>query len=420
MSQSEKKYFPIKQGVACLLKWTWNTIRLQDGASHCCHRVEPVYLTVDDFDNFHNHDTWVSHRRMMLEGKFPQQGCQYCEKIEQSGGTSDRMTHLKIPNLSPKELETEVNAIHVTPRILEVYLDNVCNLGCIYCDESNSSFLQTENQKFGYIKIVPFNFEIKKHDQFNELVERFFSYLEKNYHELRRLVVLGGEPFYQTSFDRLITFIKQNNNSNLELNIVTNLSLNRKKLEAFVDEMKLLLAKKQIARLDITVSLDCWGIEQEYVRYGLDLELLKSNFEYLVSHKWIKLMINSTITSLTVKTMPAMIEYLNAFRSDREIHHSFGHVDYKEWMHCAVFGRGFFDEDFRKVLEVMPKITDWDKNQREYMIGLWKSLDDSIIDNEKIAQLKNYLNEIDRRRKTNWKGTFPWLDQYIIKEPHVV
>jgi organic radical activating enzyme len=419
MSDNGKKYFPIQSGVACQLKWTWNTIRLQEGTSHSCHRVDPVKLTADTFDNFHNHDTWLEHRNMMKQGKFPQQGCQYCENIERAGGTSDRMTHLKTPNLYPKELDEDINAIHVTPRILEVYLDNVCNMGCIYCDESNSSWLQTENKKFGYIKNLPFEFKIDRHAEFDQLVEKFFSYLENNYYELKRLLVLGGEPFYQRNFDRLIEFIKQHNNKDLQFNIVTNLSLPKKKLEIFIEEMQQLIVKKQIGRLDITVSLDCWGNEQEYVRYGLDLDVLKENFEFLASKKWITLMVNSTITSLTIKTMPDMIEYLNSFRKNRNIYHSFGHVDYKRWLHCDVFGAGFFDKEFQQILDVMPDLTDWDKNQKDYMLGLWKSLNSVDKDKEKINQLELYLDEIDRRRNTNWKLTFSWLNEYL-KEHHVV
>ena len=414
------KYFPIRTGVACQLKWTWNTLRLQEGTSSSCHRVQPVHLTADTFDNFHNNDTWLSHRKMMLDGKFPQQGCQYCEKIESSGGVSDRLTHLKIPNLVPKELDVDPTAIVVTPRILEVYLDNVCNLGCIYCDESNSSWIQTENQKFGYIKSVPYDFKNPRHSEYDQLVEKFFTYLDKNYRELRRLIVLGGEPFYQRNFDRLIDFIKQNPNPNIELNIVTNLTPTRQKLEKFVNEMKHLVAKRHIARLDITVSLDCWGAEQEYVRYGLDLQLIEENFKYLADQKWITLNVNSTLTSLTIKTMPTLIEYLNRFRNNgRKIYHSIGQVDNKTWLHCDVFGAGFFDNDFKQTIDAMPAITDWDINQKDLLIGLWKSLKDSIINNEKLTQLELYLNEIDQRRNTNWKLIFPWLDEYI-KENHVV
>ena len=34
------KYFPIKQSPACQLKWAWSTIRLYEGSTSSCHRVE--------------------------------------------------------------------------------------------------------------------------------------------------------------------------------------------------------------------------------------------------------------------------------------------------------------------------------------------------------------------------------------------
>ena len=64
----------------------------------------------------------------MLSGKWPtvENGgagyCNYCKKIEDAGGTSDRMHHLTIPNLSPRELDEDLNSTSVTPKILEVFL----------------------------------------------------------------------------------------------------------------------------------------------------------------------------------------------------------------------------------------------------------------------------------------------------------
>jgi len=414
------RYFPIKKGVACQLKWTWNTIKLQEGTSQSCHRVDPLFLTPENFDNFHNDEKWLEQRKMKLDGKFPQAGCQYCETIEKAGGVSDRMTHLKIPNLYPLELDTDPEAIHVTPRILEVFLDNVCNLRCIYCDESNSSRIEAENKKFGYIKEFKNLMPIPRHSNFDELVEKFFAYLENNYTGLRRLQILGGEPFYQKSFDRLIDFVKQNTNPDLELNIVTSLAISKSRLVEFVESMKQLLIQRKIGRLDIMVSLDCFGAEQEYVRYGVDLKQLKENFEFLVDQKWIMLNVNSTITSLTIKTMPAMIEYLNNFRKQRKIHHSFAHVDNRPWLHCSAFGAGFFDPEFNKVLACLPEKTDWDQNIKNYMHGLHKSLSLSEIDYAKISQLKRFLAEIDRRRNLDYTKVFPWLDQYFLENQKYV
>ena len=38
---------------------------------------------------------------------------------------------------------------HVTPRLLEVYFSNLCNMSCTYCSAKFSSVIQHENEKFG-------------------------------------------------------------------------------------------------------------------------------------------------------------------------------------------------------------------------------------------------------------------------------
>ena len=75
----------------------------------------------------------------------------------------------------------------------------------------------------------------------------------------------------------------------LELGIVTNLAINTNKLENICERFKKLLVDRKLKRIDITCSIDCWGAEQEYVRYGLNLVQWEKNFEYLLSKKWITL-----------------------------------------------------------------------------------------------------------------------------------
>ena len=405
------RYFPITAGVACPLKWTWNTVRLQEGTTASCHRVNGVPLDPSNFDNFHNNATWIEHRKQMLEGTFPQAGCQYCEKIERAGGTSDRQTHLKIPNLVPHELEADPTALVVTPRILEVFLDNTCNLACVYCDESNSSRIEQENKRYGYIPVV--NQQSPRSVDFDKLVEGFFAYLDKNYTHFRRLHVLGGEPFFQTQFDRLMDYVSTHSNPELELNIVTNLMVAPKKLEKFIAQAKQLLVERRIKRLDITASIDCWGVEQEYIRYGINMAEWQQNFDMIAQQKWITVNANSAITVLSIKTMPKLIEFLNQYRKFRNIHHTFGHVDIRPHLHCEIFGKGFFDKAFDDVVNCMDSTTVWGRNQIEYMLGLKKVLSTAEVNLEQLGNLQSYLDELDRRRDLNWRGVFPWLDEYF-------
>ena len=423
------KVFPIKQGVACQLKWTWNTVRLAESTTACCHRVTPVPLTADTFDNFHNHPVWLSHRQQQLQGQFLQQGCQYCGDIEAVGGTSDRLLHLQETDIYPPELDQDINAIQVTPRILEVFINNACNMACIYCDESNSSRIEKENRRYGYdVPGVERNLEaptrsiipiVPRYDQYSALVEKFFSWVDSHYHTLRRLQVLGGEPFYQREFDRLVDMVCERDHPDLVFNVVTNLMVSRPVLEKFILRMKSILARRQLKQLHLTVSIDCWGQEQEYVRWGLDLEQWYDNFQYLVSQKWIFLSINSTITSLTIKTMPDLLDKINALRSNRHIHHAFSIVDFRPHFHPGIMPKGFWSNDFKRILSRMPTQQHWDQTALQYMKGIRDVIDAASTDSRQQTNLRCYLDEIDRRRGLDWRSIFPWLPE-IIDKHHVV
>ena len=162
------------------------------------------------------------------------------------------------------------------------------------------------------------------------------------------------------------------------------------------------------------MSLDCFGDEQEYVRHGLDLIKFKENFEFLVQHRWITLNINSTITSLTIKTMPEMIRYIKSFLKERKIFHSFGLVDGRPWLHPNIFDGKFFKNDFEQILNEMPDVTEWDRNQKLYMEGIVKYISISTADLENLHVLTDYLDEMDRRRNLNWRQVFPWLAEHSV------
>ena len=114
-----------------------------------CHRTDHHTFDSTTF-NFHNTANKIQDRQRMLEGKWPLRGCEYCRNIEQAGGQSDRITNLDFPGMyAPPELDFDLAATTVTPRILEVYFDNVCNLKCLYCGPHFSSLWDAENVKHG-------------------------------------------------------------------------------------------------------------------------------------------------------------------------------------------------------------------------------------------------------------------------------
>ena len=407
----QHKYFPIHTTTACQLKWTWSSIYLYEGTTNSCHRVEKSPLSTSSFDLFHNTAKKLQDRQTMLAGAWPTGGCDYCEKIEQAGGSSDRMLHLAIPDLTPPELDTDPAAILVTPRIVEVYFDNTCNLRCIYCHDGFSSRIKHENDQHGRFESagVVIDNQYQPHPDKAQLTEQLWSWLDANYSSVRRFHILGGEPFYQAQFDTCLNFLYNHSNKDLEFNVVSNLMIDNGRLRDHVERIKHLVAERKIKRFEVTASIDCWGTEQEYIRSGLDLEKWKKNFEYLVNQRWITLNINQVVTALAVPTMPALIEYVNTFRPHREIGHHLITANTPTYMNPDIFDADLLDPYFAQVLEAMPADTWQQQEARKYMQGVRQQIATTKKNPTEINKLRTYLDELDRRRNTNWRETFPWL-----------
>jgi sulfatase maturation enzyme AslB (radical SAM superfamily) len=417
-----KNVFPIKTATACQLKWTWSTIYLNNGTTSSCHRVGRHPVSLENFQNFHNTPEKLNQRKTMLAGEWPQplsymhegEGCRYCQKIEEAGGQSDRQFHFQIPGLVPPELEQDPTAITVTPRILEVFLNNTCNLSCTYCNAKNSSQIERENVKFGTfskngIKIEAYRPE---RDMTDAYTEQFFSWMEENSHELRRLNLLGGEPLYQKEFYRCVEFFQQHPNKDLEFNVVTNLMIASNKLELLIEQWKKMIVEQQIKRFDVTVSLDCWGPEQEYARHGLDLDLIERNIQILLANPWIYLNINSTLSPLTLRTFSTLISKINDWKKTRKINHHFQTVFSPAYHNPDIFGGDFWKDDLDRAVSLLPN-TNWQEQQaHSYLLGIGAQIQNSCINPEKIVQLHTHLDELDRRRGTNWRELFPYLEDY--------
>jgi hypothetical protein len=111
-------------------------------------------IPVDDFGSFHNVPKKIDDRNKMLQGEWPSDDCNYCKKVEDIGGYSDRMHQISQQtdiNLNPPELANDASAVHVTPTMLEVYFKNTCNMSCVYCGPHFSSKWQEENKKHSKI-----------------------------------------------------------------------------------------------------------------------------------------------------------------------------------------------------------------------------------------------------------------------------
>jgi len=415
-----KKIFPIQSKTSCLLKWAWSTVYLGQGTSSSCHRTDQAIIPPDNFESFHNLPNKIQARQLMLQGQWPQGGCEYCEKIETAGGLSDRQYQLDENNDTdriPVELFSDPTAVEVVPTILEVYFNNTCNMACLYCGDNFSSKWEEENRRFGIFEhgVVKFGYHSEPNPNYSRMLKDFWRYLDEKdrYKHLRYYQILGGEPFFQPEFDTSIEFWETHPNPDLTFNIITNLKVPPQKFQSYIDRFGNMVKAGHLKRLQITGSLDAWGPQEEYVRWGLNLSEWTANFEYLLDKPWVVMCVNAAITSLTIKTLPELIQKINYWNTQRPednlINFSFMSVMTPPQMVPDIFGPGVFEQDFEHILALMPDTNAKQLSAKEHMKGIMTQIASKQRDDDKINDLRVYLTEIDRRRGTDWTKLFPWL-----------
>jgi hypothetical protein len=426
--------FPVSSSTACLLKWGWSTLLLYNGTSNSCHRCSLSYFEPDQVGSFHNTAEKIRQRQLMQNGEWPERGngCEYCKDIESSGGMSDRLTNLKMlgidtdyKKLIPPELLTDPAALNVTPTMLEVYFTNRCNMACIYCGPNFSTKWVVENEHHGVLDHHTNSVNAEKarilDSQYEERLRNFWIWLEGHYTHLKIFNILGGEPFYQQETEDTIRFFYDHPNPEMNLKITSNLKVGKEKFRYLIKELKKLYTGKKCKSVGIIASMDCWGKEVEYVRSGLNLKDWLENYEYLVYHNpWATVSINSTINALSVRAMPDLLRNFGQWQEKRtrinsymtdipDISIVFNLLQGPRFMNAGIFPQGFFDEEFKEIISLLPNRNHWEKANIDYMHGIWKSVDSAPHNPALVQSLKLFLDEIDRRRKTNWRETFPWL-----------
>jgi hypothetical protein len=409
-SKLVNRVFPIKTATACQLKWNWSTIFLTTEKTASCHRTNHHHFDTNQFD-FHNTPSKLQDRKRMLQGQWPEKGCDYCRNIESAGGQSDRITNLDFPGIhAPPELDVDPSAVNVTPRILEVYFDNTCNLKCLYCGPHFSSLWDAENKKHGRFTqgnlVISDTFEKSANIEANK--QKLYHWLKQNGKHLTVFNILGGEPFYQSELEECLDLFDQHPAPELKLQIFTNLNVKLSKLQTIIQRIQKLIEQNKLREFEVTASLDCWGPPQEYVRFPLNLKGWQQNFEYLLSQHWINLIVSSTVTPLTIKTLPELLEKIHKWNQTRAVYHYQNSVNGPSYMFIDIFG-DIFAEDFDRALAFKPVDNPEQIASRNYLLGIAQQSASREPNVPEIVKLFDFLNEMDRRRSTNWATVFPWL-----------
>ena len=272
----------------CLAKWKQVSLHLPTGLNNSCYHPPlhpiPAELLEDNPSALHNTPHKKEQRKIMLRQERPAE-CSYCWNMEDNNKLSDRHYRSGEP-WAAKDFDVVVNSTgeeDVLPSYVEVNFNHACNLKCSYCSPQFSSSWADEVEKLGgfptsRVHNDPSHFvgrnrpiPVKEH---NPYVDAFWSWWPDLYPELEHFRMTGGEPLLDKNTYRVFDYVLANPSPKLHLNVTSNFSVDERSWQKYLGYVKQLCEGKRIEHFMQYVSLDSFGPQSEYIRHGLDFDLL--------------------------------------------------------------------------------------------------------------------------------------------------
>jgi len=425
----------------CLAKWYNVSIHIPSGKTHSCYHPPSHAIPIEELQKnssaLHNTKYKKEQRQKMLQGERPEE-CSFCWDIEDQGNISDRAYRSRDvfdPELIPlAQIEEDPQ-----PRYMEVNFNQACNLKCAYCSPHLSTEWYKEVKKFGGYELIGRTHNDPRwvdslgidNSPDNPYVKAFWDWFPEVYPTLKTFRMTGGEPLMDKNTFKVFEYVIQNPNPSLHLSITSNCCPPKGQWQTFMERLKEITDKNAIDHFMLFCSLDSWGEQAEYIRSGLDFEVLKQNIQQYLTESS-KHSITFIITA-NILSLPNWMEYirnihslrcnLNTDRqlvwfdtpmlhdpnwmsmklaSDDELKPLLASIEFMkaniETSHCRY--KGFKDFEIDKV----QRLYDWAKTP--------------MNKEEKTIAMKNfdiYFKEHDRRRNTDIRKMFPELKNFIIE-----
>ena len=272
----------------CSKAWTDINISFsKQELRHCC-KSSPENLPENITSNFFNNSPGIVKRRQDLMTGIENTQCNSCWKSYCETGTAYRDYNNKWQTL---------DEINDNLEIIEVMLDNLCDMSCIYCSENSSHKIA---QELGLANKVQTPTEAHYKVFLDWLSTIDYEYL---------LSFLGGELTYSKNFYKFLTLLINDTrfkNKKIHLSLMTNGNTLTSQLDKFFT------LYKQIPdswNLMIFFSNEAKGELSEIVRWGLNWNTYVENFRRYLSHDRIQII--GLCPTLSLFTVDSAIEYLS-------------------------------------------------------------------------------------------------------------
>jgi len=429
----------------CLAKWKQVSLHLTTGHTNSCYHPPLHKIRIEDIQRspsgIHNTEHKKQQRRLMLEGTRPSE-CSYCWTMEDNGKLSDRHYRSGEPWAArdfEKIVQTPWNQDAI-PSYVEVNFNSACNLKCSYCSPQFSSSWMDEAEREGaFPTSTPHNDPayftgerrpIPNREQ-NPYVDAFWAWWPTLYPELEHFRMTGGEPMMDKNTYRVFDYVLANHNPRLHLNVTSNFSVEEKLWQRYKDYVKQLCEGERIEHFMQYVSVDAWGARSEYIRDGLNFDLLwKRVNEFLTeipgrsSITFIVTMNNLSVTSLQ-ELMTGILELRRTHsKTYQRVWFDTPVLRTPAWQSLQLLPESYADK-LQETLTWMSTnleteatrfkgFKDYELNRLDRDIAWMRNgqqLDSVYVVKQK-ADFYRFFSEHDRRRNTDFLKTFPEMSAW--------
>jgi len=421
----------------CLAKWKQVSLHLPTGLNNSCyhpplHPIDPDAIKINP-SALHNTEHKKHQRQIMLQGQRPTE-CSYCWNMEDQGKLSDRHYRSGEP-WAAVDFETIKNSSgdedDVVPSYVEVNFNHACNLKCSYCSpQFSSSWADEVARDGGYPTSATHNdpahftgsrrpIPVREH---NPYVEAFWQWWPTLYPALEHFRMTGGEPLMDKNTYRVFDYVIENPSKKLHLNVTSNFSVEESLFRKYMTAVQT-ICDGRIEHFMQYVSLDGWGPQSEYMRHGMDFDLVWSRVDQYLTQvpSYNSLTFIITMNNLSVSSLQQLLAGILELRKK----------------HSTTYQRVWFDtpvlrEPAWQSLQILPAsyaqrleaVRDWMSEHlitdvtplhgfKDYEVArldrdiAWMRSAQTQDHSMAQADFYRFFNEHDRRRNTDFLKTFP-------------
>jgi hypothetical protein len=214
---------------------------------------------------------------------------------------------------------------------------------------------------------------------------------------------------------RVLDYIIENPNRNLDLAINSNCVVEPKLFDKFVEKIKIIQERKLVKSFMLFTSCEAHGIKADYIRNGMDYNIWLANCNrFLKEVPTANFSIMSTYNALSVTSYKEFLQdvldmKLANHNKQRSINIDVPYLDNPKWMSVRIL-----PQEYKQIiLEQVQFMRDNHCNGKGFQFWEMDRLDRIqylIPDERDLTYLKDFwlfFNEHDRRRGTDFLATYP-------------